>query len=128
MSDTARAPRRARLYVSRVDPWSVTKAAFLLSLTLGIVLVVAVVALWLVLNVTGVFTSVSRTIDEVVGTGSTPFSLLDYIGLTKVLGVTLVIASVEIVLMTLLATLLAVMYNVSTGVTGGVEVVLSDDV
>ena len=105
-----------------------TKAAFLLSLTLGIVLVVAVVALWLVLNVTGVFTSVSRTIDEVVGTGSTPFSLLDYIGLTKVLGVTLVIASVEIVLMTLLATLLAVMYNVSTGVTGGVEVVLSDDV
>ena len=128
MSDTARAPRRARLYVSRVDPWSVTKAAFLLSLTLGIVLVVAVVALWLVLNVTGVFTSGSRTIGEGVGTGSPPFSLLDYIGLTKVLGVTLGIASVEIVLMTLLATLLAVMYNVSTGVTGGVEVVLSDDV
>lgn len=128
MSEAARAPRRARLYLTRVDAWSVAKAAFLLALTLGIVMVIAVIILWLVLSATGVFDSISRTIDEVVGSGSTSFSLQDYIGLPKVLGVTLVIASVEIILTTILATLLAVMYNISTGLTGGVEVVLSDDI
>jgi hypothetical protein len=39
-----------------------------------------------------------------------------------------VIASVEIVLLSLLATLFAVMYNLTVGLTGGVEVVLSDEV
>ena len=43
MSQKTITPRRARLYVTRVDPWSVTKAAFLLSLTVAVVLVVAVV-------------------------------------------------------------------------------------
>ncbi|MCF8527991.1 MAG: DUF3566 domain-containing protein, partial [Candidatus Nanopelagicales bacterium] len=42
MTDVARAPKRARLYVTRLDPWSVTKVAFLLSLAIGILLVVAV--------------------------------------------------------------------------------------
>jgi hypothetical protein len=38
-----------------------------------------------------------------------------------------VIASVEIVLVSALATLFAYLYNVSVGLTGGVEVILSDD-
>ena len=37
-------PRKARLFVSRIDPWSVTKAAFMLALAIGIVIVVAVAA------------------------------------------------------------------------------------
>ena len=39
--DGVRTPKRARLYVTRIDPWSVTKAAFMLALAIGIVLVVA---------------------------------------------------------------------------------------
>ena len=30
--EAVRAPKRARLYVTRIDPWSVTKAAFMLAL------------------------------------------------------------------------------------------------
>ena len=69
-SDGVRAPKRARLYVTRIDPWSVTKAAFMLALAIGIVIVVAVAALWWVLDVTGVFVTVSRTFDEVLGTAT----------------------------------------------------------
>src|SRR5690625_4122066 len=43
-------PRRVRLTVSRVDPWSIMKLSFLLSIALGIVLVVAVALVWTVLN------------------------------------------------------------------------------
>ena len=127
-SEGVRNPRRARLYVTRVDPWSVTKAAFVLALALGIVLVVAVGVLWYVLDGTGTFLAVSRTIDEVVGSANTGFDLMSYVEFSRVMGVAVVIASVEIVLVSVMATLFAVMYNLSVGLTGGIEVVLSDEV
>ena len=126
--DAVRSPKRARLYVTRIDPWSVTKAAFMLALAIGIVLVVAVAALWWVLDVTGVFVTVSRTIDEVIGTATTGFDLLSYLEFSRVMGVAVIVASVEIVLVSLLATLFAIMYNLTVGLTGGIEVVLSDEV
>ncbi len=127
-TEVVRSPKRARLYVTRVDPWSVTKAAFMLALAIGIVLVVAVAVLWWVLDFTGVFLTLSRTIDEVVGSATTGFDLLSYLEFSRVIGVATVVASVEIVLVSLLATLFAVMYNLTVGLTGGVEVVLSDEV
>lgn len=123
-----REPKRARLYVTRVDPWSVTKAAFMLALALGIVLVVAVGVLWWVLDVTGVFVTASRTIDEVVGSATTGFDLLGYLEFSRVIGVAVIVSSVEIVLVSILATLFAIMYNLTVGLTGGIEVVLSDEV
>ena len=116
--DGVRTPKRARLYVTRIDPWSVTKAAFMLALAIGIVLVVAVAALWWVLDVTGVFVTVSRTFDEVIGTATTGFDLLSYLELSRVMGVAVIVASVEIVLVSLLATLFAVMYNLTVGPDG----------
>ncbi|MEI6363337.1 MAG: DUF3566 domain-containing protein [Actinomycetes bacterium] len=127
-ADGVRTPKRARLYVTRVDPWSVTKASFMLALALGVVLVIAVAVVWWVLDYTGVFLTLSRTIDEVVGSASTGFNLMNYLEFSRVIGVAIVIASVEVVLVSFLATLFAIMYNLSVGLTGGVEVVLSDDV
>ena len=121
-------PRRARLYVSRIDPWSVTKAAFMLALAIGIVFVVAVAGLWWLLDSTGVFTSIARTIDEVVGSAMTGFDLLAVLEFSRVMGVAVIIASIEIVLVSILATIFAILYNLSVGLTGGIEVVLSDDV
>ena len=121
----SRRPRRARVYVTRLDPWSVTKAAFLLSLAVGIVIVVAVSVVFLTLDATGALDAVSRTVDDVLGTGG--FDLLTSLEFTRVLGLATVIASVEIVLVSALATLFAFLYNVTVGLTGGVEVILSDD-
>lgn len=123
-----RTPKRARLYVTRIDPWSVTKAAFMLALAIGIVIVVAVGVLWWVLDVTGVFQAIARTFDEVIGTATTGFDLMSYLEFSRVIGVAIIVASVEIILVSLLATLFAIMYNVTVGLTGGIEVVLSDDV
>jgi hypothetical protein len=119
--------RRARVFVTRIDPWSVAKVAFLLSLAIGIIAVVAVAALWWVLDYTDVFITLSRTINEVVGGSTSTFDLLTLLEFSRVMGVTVVLASVEIVLVSLLATLFSVLYNLSVGLTGGIEVVLSDE-
>ena len=121
----ARRPRRARVYVSRIDPWSVAKVAFLLSLAVGIVIVVAVTVVFWTLDSTGALDALSGTVDDVLGTGG--FDLLSSLELSRVLGLATVIASVEIVLVSALATLFAFLYNVSVGLTGGIEIILSDD-
>ena len=120
-------PRRVRLYVSRFDPWSVTKAAFILSLTIAIVLVVAVTAVWFILDRTGVIESLSGTVTDVVGSTS-GLDLVTSLGFSQVIGSTLILASVEIVLVSTFAGLFTILYNLTVGITGGVEVVLSEDV
>src|SRR3546814_8710667 len=53
-SSGGRRPRRARLRLTRIDPWSVMKAAFLLSVALGIVTIVAVTIVWGVLGMAAI--------------------------------------------------------------------------
>jgi hypothetical protein len=123
-----RRPRRARLKVTRADPWSVMKIAFLLSLAAGIMTVVAVAFLWMALDAAGVFSKVGETVNSVTSGGEDKgFDLEGYLTLSRVLGITGIIAAVEVVVMTALATLLAFMYNVSSGMVGGVEVTLAED-
>ena len=119
-------PRRARLYVSRFDPWSVTKAAFILSLAIGIILVIAVTSVWFILDRTGVIESLTGTVTDVVGSTS-GLDLITSLGFWQVIGATLIIAAVEIVLVSALAGLFTILYNLNVGITGGVEVVLSED-
>ncbi|MFM8155056.1 MAG: DUF3566 domain-containing protein [Actinomycetes bacterium] len=127
MKDAARAPRRARLYVTHVNAWSITKAAFMLAVAIGIVLVVAVTVLWLLLNSIGVFDTLTRNINDVIGNSSNTLDLVGLLSFPTVIGATVVVASVEIVLISIFAGLFAVMYNLAVGLTGGIEVVLSDD-
>ena len=118
--------RRARLYVTRIDPWSVTKAAFMLALSLAIVLIVAVTVIWWTLNTIGVLDTLTRTVDDIIGSAGGGFSLVSVLNFGRVLGATMVIASVQIVLSSALAAIFSFLYNVTVGITGGIEVVLSD--
>lgn len=120
-------PRKARLYITRVDPWSVAKAAFMLSLAMAIVIVVAVAVLWYALDALGVFQTLARNVNEVIGNAQNAFDLMSLLDFGRVMGVAVVIASVEIVLVSIMATLFAFMYNLSVALTGGIEIVVSDE-
>lgn len=118
--------RRARLTVSRVDPWSVLKLSFLLSVGIGIAIVVAAFVLWSVLDGMGLFTQVDSLARDVVGDES-PVELESVLGLGRVLSLATVVAVVDVVLLTALATLGAVLYNLASSLVGGLQVTLSDD-
>ena len=118
--------RQARLYLARVDPWSVAKAAFMLAIAVGIVIVVSVCVLWFALSSLGVFETLSRNVNEVIGNSQSSFDLMSVLDFSRVLGATIVLASVEVILVSMLATIFAFMYNLTVGLTGGVEVVLTD--
>ncbi|MGK2875831.1 MAG: DUF3566 domain-containing protein [Nocardioides sp.] len=123
-----RGPRRAHLRLSRVDPWSVMKTSFLLSIAFGIVTVVAVFVVWSVLGAAGVWDSVNQTVQEIVGgEDADSFNVQDYLGMSRVLGFTMIVAVVDVILMTAVATLTAFLYNMAAALLGGVEVTLNED-
>ncbi|WP_148615455.1 DUF3566 domain-containing protein [Nocardioides rubriscoriae] len=123
-----RGPRRARLRLTRIDPWSVMKTAFLLSIAFGIVTVIAVAMIWEVIGAAGVWDSINSTVKEVIDEpGTADFDIEDYIGTDRVLGFTMLVAAVDVVLITAIATLSAFLYNMSAALLGGIEVTLAED-
>ncbi len=124
----AKPPRRARLRLTRIDPWSVMKTAFLLSIAFGIVTVVSVLMVWSVLGAAGVWDSINQTIQESIGGPETAdLDVENYVGTSRVLGFTMLVAAVDVVLLTAIATLGAFLYNMAAALLGGIEVTLSED-
>ncbi|MET9455154.1 DUF3566 domain-containing protein [Streptomyces canus] len=120
--------RKARLRVAKADPWSVMKVSFLLSIALGICTIVAAAVLWMVMDAMGVFSTVGGTISEATGSNeSNGFDLQAFLSLPNVLMFTSIIAVIDVVLATALATLGAFIYNLSAGFVGGVELTLAED-
>ena len=119
--------RRARLLISKVDPWSVLKMAFLLSVALGIVTVVAAIVLWTVLDLTGIFDQVDSLLGTLSGSEGGGFELKKVASLGQVASFATIIAVVNVVLLTALSMLSAVLYNISATLVGGIGVTLTDD-
>ena len=119
-------PRRVRLAVSRVDPWSVMKLSFLLSIAVGIMVVVASVVFWLVLDKLHVFTDIDAVIKDVLGT-DTKVNVLQFVELARAASLRTIIAVIDVVLLTALGTIGAFLYNVVAALVGGIHLTMTDD-
>ncbi len=120
--------RKATLRLVQVEPWSVMKTAFLLSIALGIVTIVAVAVVWGVLGAAGLWDSVNSIVQESLGDSSgAPFDVRDYLGTSRVLGFTMMVAVADVVLITAIATLGAFLYNLAATLLGGIQVTFTED-
>jgi hypothetical protein len=119
--------RRAQLAVIRLEPWSVMKFSFMISLVGWVVLFVAVAALYYVLSRLGVFASIEKSVTNVTSSkGSAGVKASHWFSASRVLGYTMLIGAVNVVLITALATVGSVIYNLVTHVAGGIEVTLKE--
>ncbi len=119
-------PRTVRLTLARVDPWSVLKLSFLLSVALGIGLVTGTVVLWSVIDSMGVLDELNKVLRDIGGSNST-FSIYDYVGLGRVVSLSTFIGVINVVIIMALSTLGAFLYNIASSLVGGLHVTLSDD-
>ena len=118
-------PRKVRLAVSKIDPWSVMKLSFLLSVAVGIMIVVAAAVVWYTLDDLAVFTSVNDTIAEIFG--EQKVNVLDFASFKRVISLATMIAVVDVVILTALSTIGAFLYNIVSALVGGITVTLTDD-
>jgi hypothetical protein len=123
----AKVPRRAQLAVVRIEPWSVMKFSFVISLVFFIVLFVAVAVLYGALAGLGVFDSLQKTISTVTsGQGSSGVNAATWFSASRILGYAGLIGTINVILITAISTVGAVLYNVASDLVGGIEVTLKE--
>ncbi|MCU1622360.1 MAG: Transrane domain of unknown function [Frankiales bacterium] len=111
--------RRAKLAVKRLDPWSVFVTSLVLSLLLGIVTIVAAFVLYAVLAGLGVPASINHNIGTITDSSN-------LVTRGKFVGIGALIAGANVVLLTALATIGSMLYNLVATFTGGVELTLAE--
>lgn len=120
------APRRVRLAISRVDPWSVMKLSFLLSVAIGVMFVVAAAVVWFTLNGLHVFTKADNLVTQITGTES-GIDILQYVEFSRIISGATLIAVIDVFLLTALSTIGAFLYNIVAALVGGVHVTMTDE-
>ena len=118
-------PRSVELTIAKIEPWSILKTSFLLSIALGIATVVGVIVVWFVLDGMNVFGTVE---DFLIELGAERFlSLLEFVRLPRVISYATIIGVGNIVILTAISTLIALLYNLIATLVGGIKVSLMDE-
>ncbi|WP_394770588.1 DUF3566 domain-containing protein [Lacisediminihabitans sp.] len=118
-SQRASATKQVRLKLVYIDFWSAVKLSFLVAVSLGIVLVVASMLIWVVLNTTGVFGKIDSLLTDIL---NQPFSVAQTFSLPQVAVFSLIVAILNTVVGTALGAITAVLYNFTVRITGGLLV------
>lgn len=119
--------RKAHLQIARFEPWTVMKFSFVMSLVCFVVLFVAVTVLYMVLSGLGVFDSISEAINETTnGSSGQGSDAGNWFSAGRILGYTALMGALNVLLITALATVGSVIYNLATEFVGGVEVTLKE--
>jgi hypothetical protein len=122
-----RSARQAHLTIARVEPWSVTKFSFVVSLVAFAILFVAVSVIYGTLSALGVFTSLQHVVQSVTSSqDSSGVNAAKWFTASRVLGWTAIVGAINIVLITAMCTIGAVVYNLTSRLIGGVEVTLRE--
>ncbi|WP_243884681.1 DUF3566 domain-containing protein [Cellulomonas fengjieae] len=120
------APRRVRLSISRVDPWSVMKLSFLLSVAIGVMIVVAAAVIWFTLNGLQVFSKIDTLVTTITGAEG-DIQILQFVEFQRVISGATLVAVIDVFLLTAMATIGAFLYNIVAALVGGVHVTMTDE-
>lgn len=115
-----------KLSLTKVDPWSVAKVSFLLAIALGIIQIVAVAVFWWLLSTVGVFDQVNTMISQ-TGLNTSSMDISSFLGFGQVTSWVTIFSVFEVLLIVIIATIGAFLYNVVSALVGGVHVTLGDD-
>jgi hypothetical protein len=100
--------------------------SFLLSIALGIIQLVAVAILWWLLSAVGIFDQLNTVISS-TGLSSSGMDVSSFLGFGQVLSWVTIFAVFEVILIVILATVSAFLYDVVSSLVGGIHLTLGDD-
>lgn len=117
--------RRVKMTIQKVEPLSVLKIGFLLSVAMGIMIVIAMLLLWLVLDTMHVFSNLSDLFETL--NSEQLLQLAAYLGFGRWMSFAVIIAIIDVVLMTALFAVGALVYNFIAALVGGLHITVTDE-
>jgi Transmembrane domain of unknown function (DUF3566) len=114
------ATKQVRLKLVYVDFWSAVKLSFLIAVSLGVVLIVATALIYLILQSTGVFGNLDKFLQEILN--DPKFSITGTYSLVTVVLFSVIIAILNVVVISALGAITSILYNFSVRITGGLLV------
>jgi hypothetical protein len=103
------------------------KFSFVASVVAFIILFVAVAVLYMVLSALGVFDSLQNQVSSITSSkGATGTNISHWFSASLILGYTAMLGALNIVLITAMATVGSVIYNLIAKTIGGIEVTLRE--
>lgn len=124
-AEPRRTPRRIRLTLARLDPFSVMKLSFLIAIAIGIATVIAVAVLWNIVDAIGLWGQLDQLGKDL--NGGKPLPFMEFFQFKKMVSYGVVVAFANLVIITALGTLMAFLYNIVAALLGGLKVTFTDE-
>jgi hypothetical protein len=112
--------KQVRLTLVFIDFWSALKISFLIGLAQAIVVVIATFLLYLVFVQTGIFDRANRVVGQVVGGNG--FDVRSILSMGQSVAFAAVAGVLNMVVITIMGAVVAVIYNTIARIVGGVKV------
>lgn len=117
--------RQIRMTISRVDPLSVLKLGFLISVVIGFMVVVAMAIIWFVLDGIHVFSQLEGLLETLNSPQLLEF--MQYLEFGRWMSFAVIIAILDVVLFTALSAIGAFVYNIISSLVGGLRMTVTDE-
>ena len=114
------ATKQVRLKLVYIDFWSAVKLSFLVAICGAILLIVATLFIWIVLNSLGVIQDVDAVLADIIGDEATSFTAIFSLG--QVMFFATIVALLNVVGGTAIGAISALLYNLRVRLTGGLLV------
>lgn len=117
--------RRVKMTVARIDPLSAMKVGFLVAVAVGIMIVIAMMLVWFALDIMGVFSQIQSFLDTL--NQADLLRMGEYLQFGRWMSFSVIVAIVDIILLTALTAVSALAYNLIASLVGGVHVTFTDE-
>ena len=111
--------------ISKVDPLAALKLGFLISVVIGFMIVIAMAIIWFVLDGIHVFGEMEGLLQTL--NSAQLLEMMQYLEFGRWMSFAVIVAILDIVLMTALSAVAAVVYNIISALVGGLRITVTDE-
>ncbi|MDY5128448.1 DUF3566 domain-containing protein [Actinotignum urinale] len=117
--------RRIHMTISKVDTMSAMKIGFLISVALGIMIIVAMMLIWFILDGMHVFANLNELFENLSSVQLLQFA--EYLKFGRWMSFSVLVGIIHVVLLTALSAICAVVYNLIASLVGGLKITVTDE-
>lgn len=117
--------RRVKMTISKIDPFSALKLGFLVSVAIGLMIVIAMMLLWFALDGMGLFGQIDGFLTTL--NQADLLRLGEYLKFGRWMSFSVIIAIIDIILLTALTAVGALVYNFIASLVGGLHITVTDE-